>query len=591
MKKIKGLLLLSIALVSTTVLVACNWNITADSPYESPSSYESNRIEMIADVKESVVVVENTDDYGSGIIFNKEVIDEETDMNEYAVLTAYQNVDFTSVLNNTVLNENGKTYYVTQTLGDETYQIAIVYFQTTDDLAPFQISQLNSESNVVLTQGEDVYAIGTPYQTSMINYVSQGILGLTTFDYNGVEDLAFVHSAESNPGMEGAPIFSLSGELLGLQIDKLYFSDSSETGLPMEGINYALNMNMLSAPILALDASLAVDSLISTTSTSTQDDGYNDQAIEMIQSLKPSLVSVIGTGGLGSGLIYDKEVLESGLYRYSILTNNHVVSESTEIRIKFDTDDYEIAVTDFQGNDSYDVAVLRVETSEEFEVYDIPPITEGKYVDIVQGQDVYAIGSPYSTDFYSYTTQGIISLYNYTYKGVYQLGIVHDAEINPGNSGGPLLNLNGDVVGINVAKLVTVYDDNEQVYTEGINYSLNINIISNVINDFLEEDYEDIERTPKLGVTVVDYDVSFGYFPASYTNGVLVVEFDYTRDAYHVLQAYDLVVGVNGESISNIEGLVVALEDTSFGDVMSLDIIRMDENDEPVSMTVDVILS
>jgi S1-C subfamily serine protease len=587
----KKIILLIMTVIVSSILVACTWNLTADTPYESPSSYESTRIEMIASVKDSVVVVENSDNYGSGIIFHKEVIDSETDLNEYAVLTAYENVDFTTILSNTVLTEDDTTYRVTKTLGNETYQFAIVYFESTDDIAPYQIEQLSDASNVVLTQGEDVYAIGTPYQIAMFNYVSQGILGLTTYDYNQVEDLAFVHSAESNPGMEGAPIFNLSGELLGIQIDKLYFSDSSDEALPMEGINFALNMNMLAEPILTLDPNLASGSQNTSAAASSNDTDYNEQAIEMIETLKASLVSVIGTGGLGSGLIYDKEVLESGLNRYYILTNNHVISGSTEIRIKFEEFDNEIAVTDFQSNENYDIAVLRVVTDAELEVYDIPPITKSEYVDIVQGQDVYAIGTPYSTNLYSYTTQGIVSLYNYTYKGIYQLGIVHDAEINPGNSGGPLVNLSGEVIGVNVAKMVNFYDDGEEVYTEGINYSLNINIVSTVINDFLEENYEVSERTPKMGVTVVDYNEIFDIFPSSYASGVLVVEFDYTRNAYETLEINDLIIGANGTTITNIEDLVGLLDGAEFGDVLTLNIVRLDENDTPVEMIIEITLS
>jgi len=586
----KKLILVLITVIASTILVSCNWNLTAETPYESPSSYESTRIEMINSVKESVVVVEHSDDFGSGIIFNKEVIDQEDDLNEYAVLTAYQNIDFSHIAEHEIQTESGTTYQATQILGSELYQFAIVYFETTDDIAPYQIEQLSDSSNVVLTQGEDVYAIGTPYQIAMFNYVSQGVLGLTTYDYNLVNDLAFVHSAESNPGMEGAPIFNLNGDLLGIQIDKLYFSDSSEDALPMEGINFALNMNILAEHILALDANLASGSQ-NTSITTTNDDDYNDQAMSMIKTLKASLVSVIGTGGLGSGLIYDKEVLDSGLYRYYVLTNNHVVSESTEIRIKFETVDYELAVTDFQGNENYDVAVLRIVTDEELVVYDIPPITENAYVDIVQGQDVYAIGSPYSTDLYSYTTQGIVSLYNYTYRGVYQLGIVHDAEINPGNSGGPLVNLKGEVIGINVAKMINFYDDGNEIYTEGINYSLNINIISTVINDFLEENFKDTERTPKMGVTVVDYDESFDIFPSEYTSGILVLEFDYTRNAYEVLETYDLIIGANGITITSIEDLVVILDGAEFGDVLNLNIIRLDETNTPVEKTIEITLS
>jgi len=259
----------------------------------------------------------------------------------------------------------------------------------------------------------------------------------------------------------------------------------------------------------------------------------------MIEKASPSVISVIGTGGLGSGIIYDVETLESGLFRYYALTNHHVVDGSDEIKIRFDEKTFQIAVTDYQSSETYDIAVIRIETDEVLPVYDIPPITQNEYVDIVNGQDVFAMGSPYSESYHNYVTQGVLSMTSFTYRGIRNLGIVHDAEINPGNSGGPLFNLNGDVIGVNVAKVVSINEDNQEYILEGINYSLNINIISQVVNGFLETNYTKVVRTPKIGVTVTDYSIEYGIYPIQYNQGVFVAGFDYTRSSYEVLEIED----------------------------------------------------
>jgi len=543
---------------------------------------------MIDDVRDSVVIIQSDDDYGSGIIFNVET---ENQTKKYAVLTAYSNIDTSLLATMTIELENNNTYMVTDVLTNETYGFAIAYFETNDDLNIYTIDQLDGQTIVPITQGIDVYEIGTPYQQLFFNYVSEGIVGLEPYTNNGIEDLLFMHSAESNPGMEGAPVFSLNGELLGIYVDKIYTTESSEETLPIEGMNFALNMNVIASEMIAMDNDLILlNHQSNTIDLVAEDETYNDLVVEMLEKATPSVISVIGTGGLGSGIIYDVETLESGLFRYYALTNHHVVDGSDEIKIRFDEETFQIAVTDYQTSEAYDIAVLRIETDEVLPVYDIPPITQNEYVDIVNGQDVYAIGSPYSESYHNYVTQGVLSMTSFSYKGIRNLGIVHDAEINPGNSGGPLFNLNGEVIGVNVAKVISVNEDNQEYLLEGINYSLNINIISQVVNSFLESNYTDVVRTPKIGVTVSDYSIEYDVYPIQYNQGVFVIGFDYTRSSYEVLKVEDLIISVNTYSISGIEDLALILQDKEFGDTLTLGIVRMIEG-EAVEMTVEITLS
>ncbi len=159
--------------------------------------------------------------------------------------------------------------------------------------------------------------------------------------------------------------------------------------------------------------------------------------------------------GIGSGFIYKKE---SGYY-YA-LTNNHVIDGNDNLKIlthdqsaKDDLADAEVI-----GSDTvYDIAVIRFKSDQ-----DLTVLQMGDSDDITVGEAVYAIGSPYGTDFAGSISSGIISApirkferlaHSYEY-------IQTDAAINPGNSGGPLINSSGEVIGVDSMKIADTEADN-----------------------------------------------------------------------------------------------------------------------------------
>ncbi len=595
--KIKHLVLLITTIMLSATLVGCAWKVDANDDYKSESAYEQARISMIDSVKPSVVIIQQLDgDFGSGIIFNETVIDSKTNTKSYAILTVYENVLDVATDQFVVITEN-EQYAVSNIVTDETYQFAVIYIETTDDLDAYPIAQIASGVTVDITAGEDLYAIGTPYEVEMFNYVSEGILGVTSYDYKMIDGLTFIHSSETNPGMEGGPIVSLDGNVIGIQLTKVYMSDDSASAVPVEGINVALNMNVIAPRISALDTNF-LDTSVSANVIEVGTNGieeHNNLATAMIERVTPAVVTVIGSNGLGSGTIFKVKKLESGKFQYYILTNNHVVRENDEIRIRMTDQTKEYAVTDYQVREAYDVAVLRVVTDDDLPILDIPPITRSEYVDIVQGQDVYAIGTPLETDLHQHVSHGIISVEKISYRSVFDLGIMHDAEINPGNSGGPLFNLNGEVLGINVAKITNLNDNGKVVYTEGINYSLNINVIAQIINQFLEEDYVESIRSPKLGVTVIDYVSGLWKYPETYASGVLIIGFDYTRQGYKNLEIYDLITSLTIDSntinVTNIQDLLTSLSGLPFGTDITLGGNRINEVGDVVTFEVTFALS
>ncbi len=165
--------------------------------------------------------------------------------------------------------------------------------------------------------------------------------------------------------------------------------------------------------------------------------------------------------GVGSGFIYKKD---NGYY-YA-LTNNHVVDGSDSINIVLNSEDLNednvdenVIDADIVGTDEdYDVAVLRFKSDK-----DITPVELGTSENLLPGQNVVAIGSPYGTDFQGTITKGIISAPTRTLTGdsgdAYTY-IQTDAAINPGNSGGPLFDEDGRVIGMNNMKIADSESDN-----------------------------------------------------------------------------------------------------------------------------------
>ncbi len=318
---------------------------------------------------------------------------------------------------------------------------------------------------------------------------------------------------------------------------------------------------------------------------------YESMRIEMIAEVSPSVIVVKTETGHGSGLIYKQE----GNVYYAI-TNQHVVEDGGEMSIYFGGTRDEIAVTKVASNALLDVAVVQFETEDQLVVYDSRAIN-GEKIEIIRGQDVYAIGTPENLNKFNYVTQGVIAMASFPYNGIDDLAIMHDAELNPGNSGGPLFNLNGEFIGINVAKIPSIATETGSIAAEGLNYSLNINeIYFRFLSTLDETDFSDIERRPRLGVTVQDSTV-FLENPENDSNaipenqlGVVVIGLDETRDAINYLEINDLIIRMNGNTITTIADIAAELSDAAFGDTHEVTVLRR-VNGTFVELTFTITLS
>lgn len=293
---------------------------------------------------------------------------------------------------------------------------------------------------------------------------------------------------------------------------------------------------------------------------------------DVVEAVNPAVVGVVNyqnvkgyaepmAVGSGSGFV----VSEDGY----ILTNAHVVSEAVYLEVLFD--DGSSVPAKLVGKDTpSDIALLKIER----EGLTVLPMGNSDY--IRQGEYVLAIGNPLdSYQLYGTVTFGIISAVarEINIDGYVNTYLQTDAAINLGNSGGPLVNLQGQVVGMNTAKSVVAgYDENgNAVAAEGIGFALPINKVIDIANQILM--YGGVPR-PGIGlqaITITDTQARMQGLVA----GVLVDSVTAGSPAEQAgLQADDIIVKLNGEVLTTVDELVSYCQSCAIGDSMTLTIYR-----------------
>ncbi|KOY78662.1 Trypsin-like serine protease with PDZ domain [Apilactobacillus kunkeei] len=332
-----------------------------------------------------------------------------------------------------------------------------------------------------------------------------------------------------------------------------------------------------------------------TASTSNLKVNVQSQSEKAYQAVKNSVVSVINlkstssssfdsmlgkssskleANSEGSGVIYKK----SGNAAY-IVTNNHVVSGASAIQVLLSNGkQLEAKVV---GTDSVtDLAVLKINGSMIKSVASF-----GNSDNIKVGETSLAIGSPLGSAYASSLTQGIISAKkrevpltgsNGQATGNTATVIQTDTAINPGNSGGPLINLAGQVIGINSMKLAS---DSEGTSVEGIGFAIPSNEVVKIINQLVKNGK--IER-PALGIQYVDLtniavsqQKSILKLPSSVENGVVVYTVTKNSPAENAgLKKYDVIVELAGKKISSQDEVKNILYSQKLGSTVSIKYYR-----------------
>ena len=271
----------------------------------------------------------------------------------------------------------------------------------------------------------------------------------------------------------------------------------------------------------------------------------------------------------GSGVIYKKE----GKYAY-LVTNTHVINGAKKVDILLA--DGNKVPGEVVGSDIYsDIAVVRISADKAKAVAEF-----GDSNQLTVGETAIAIGSPLGTDYANSVTQGIISSQGRNVKlkadngqNISTRALQTDAAINPGNSGGPLINIQGQVIGITSSKI----SNNGQTSVEGMGFAIPANDVVNIIKQ-LEEKGKVVR--PALGIQMMDLsnlstsDLSQLKLPEKISGGVLVRSTLENMPASDKLQRYDVITKIDDTTIESTADLQSALYSHQINDTIKVTFYR-----------------
>ena len=271
--------------------------------------------------------------------------------------------------------------------------------------------------------------------------------------------------------------------------------------------------------------------------------------------------------GVGTGFIWDREG--------HIVTNFHVINKVNNAMVTINNKTYSAKITGIEPEK--DIAVLKIDTNNTSE---LPyPIRIGNVNDIMIGQYSYAIGNPFGQD--HTFTMGIISGKNREMTSptgrIIKDIIQTDTAINPGNSGGPLLNSNGEIIGMNTASFGTGV-------SSGVGFALPIDMISKVVKEIIEYGSVQkaiigisfLERLPtafeskEMNISVFKKGVMILSVPSNSTTGLIgIKKINNTK-----IKVGDVILAIDDHEINDPQDLATILEKYKPNDKVKLKIIR-----------------
>jgi len=323
-----------------------------------------------------------------------------------------------------------------------------------------------------------------------------------------------------------------------------------------------------------------------------------DTLVLIYERVSPGIVAIQATtqtsGSLGSGFVFDGDG--------HIVTNFHVVEGATQVEVDF-ISGYKTFGTVIGTDLDSDLAVIKLDAPPA----ELHPLTLGDSSILKVGQTVVAIGNPFGLS--GTMTVGIISALGRTLDSAHSTPdgtfftagdiIQTDAAINPGNSGGPLINLNGEVIGVNRAIRTTAFTEAGEPVNSGIGFAISVNIIKRVVPVLIEQGKYDY---PYLGISSMD-DMSLdainalglSSFTGAYVTSVAanspadqagIQAGDQLTSVQGVFAGGDLIIAVDGQSIQRFDELLAYLiTHKAPGEVVMLGILRGDQNmDIPVTL-------
>lgn len=368
--------------------------------------------------------------------------------------------------------------------------------------------------------------------------------------------------------MAGISINNVSGSSTKTTTSKVSYSNTNDTTKAVEKVREA------------------VVSVINYQSNSSSNDLYMQMfGGNLDNNTNNGSDSDLSIASEGSGVIYKKD----GNSAY-VVTNNHVVDGASQIEIMLS--DGTKVVGELVGTDTYsDIAVVKIASDK------VTTVAEFANSDkITVGETAIAIGSPLGTDYANSVTQGIVSSLSRTVTMTNDDGetistnaIQTDAAINPGNSGGALINIEGQVIGINSSKISSTSDSGSGNSVEGMGFAIPANDVVKIINQ-LEANGKVIR--PALGITMANLSdlstttISRLNIPTSVTSGIVVASVQSGMPAEGVLKKYDVITAIDDKDVSSITDLQSVLYGHSTGDSIKVTFYRgTDKKTETIKLT------
>lgn len=337
------------------------------------------------------------------------------------------------------------------------------------------------------------------------------------------------------------------------------------------------------------------------TQTSYKNENSTTQAVNKIKDAVVSVItysankqsSVFGTeesnsdtdnqqiASEGSGVIYKKDDKDAYL-----VTNTHVINGASKVDIRL-ADGTKVP-GEIVGSDTFsDIAVVKISSEKVTTVAEF-----GDSSQLSVGETAIAIGSPLGSEYANTVTQGIISSLNRNVslksedgQAISTKAIQTDTAINPGNSGGPLVNIQGQVIGITSSKIAS----NGGTSVEGLGFAIPSNDAQNIIKQ-LESDGK-VTR-PALGIQMVNLsnvgasDLRKLNIPSGLTSGVVVRSVQSNMPANGHLQKYDVITKVDNKEIASSTDLQHALYNHAIGDTIKVTYYR-NGKEETTSIKLD----
>lgn len=305
------------------------------------------------------------------------------------------------------------------------------------------------------------------------------------------------------------------------------------------------------------------NSVVFVTTLTKPDVGFNqDDPFLSFRGMVPE-ADVEPERGSGSGFFVTDQ---------DILTNYHVVDGADEITVKLHSDQKEYKAKVIGTAPDYDIALIRIEDPPK----NIKAMRLGNSDTLKAGRKVVAMGAPFGLDFT--ITEGVVSAVGREIatgtRGIPQKAIQTDAAINPGNSGGPLVNSSGEVIGINT-QIYTPTGRLGSAQSSGVGFAIPINVAKNLLPKL--EKGEEV-RSPTLGIQTGDVAnlpqqirkrnnlPETGVYVRSVSSG--------SPAAKAKLNSGDVIVEIDGTKISETNDLRKYLFSRSFGDTLSMKIVR-----------------